>query len=306
MFVIETNKISKVIGKKKILDNVSLNVRQGDIYGLIGKNGAGKTTLIRIICGLYNQTSGTITINGASSTKGLEFERKKIGSLIDFPSYQPNMSAFENMKACALTLGINDDAKLKELLHTVSLNADEPLRVKNYSLGMKQRLALAMTLIGDPKILILDEPVNGLDPTGIFEMRELLTHLNRDLGITILISSHLLGELSKLANCYGVMDKGKIVKELRGSDLEMLCRPFIKVVVGDLKRALNIVLENYHSEEFEILPFNTIAIYNIEKGVTGVSTIFAEGNIPVLSIMQCEGDLETTFISMMGGLTDEK
>lgn len=306
MNVIETSHLSKSYNGRKVLDEVSVTIREGDIYGLVGRNGAGKTTLIRSILGLVTPESGEIKINGALGKNALEFERHKIGSLIDSPALILHLNALDNMKAFALSFGRYDVARLRELLHTVGLNADDSLKVKNFSLGMKQRLAIAIALIGDPQVLILDEPVNGLDPAGIFEVRELLQRLNHEQRVTILISSHLLSELGKLATCYGVIEGGKLVKELRSSDIEELCRPYIKVVVGDLKVALNVVVENYHAHDFEILPYNTLALYDLSKGIPEVAQMFANANVPVVNIYQCEGDLESTFISLMGGLGHEE
>ena len=306
MNAIETSKISKSYHGHTVLDGVSITVREGEIYGLVGRNGAGKTTLIRSILGLCKPDMGEIKINGALGKSALEYERSKIGTLIDSPALIMHLSAMDNMKAFAQAFGRYDEAKLRELLHTVGLNADDNLKVKNFSLGMKQRLAIAIALIGEPQILILDEPVNGLDPAGIFEVRELLQQLNHDKGVTILISSHLLAELGKLANSYGILEKGKLVKELRSSDLDELCRPYIKVVVGDLKVALNVVVENYHAHDFEILPYNTLALYDLSKDIPTVADMFAKANVPVMSIYQCEGDLESTFISLMGGLHNDQ
>ena len=306
MNIIEASKITKSYGNRKILDGVDITVREGEIYGLVGRNGAGKTTLIRSILGLVEPDSGEIKINGALGKNALEFERQKIGSLIDSPALIMHLSALDNLKAFALAFGRYDESKLRELLHTVGLNADDTLKVKNFSLGMKQRLAIAIALIGEPNILILDEPVNGLDPTGIFEVRELLQQLNHNMGVTILISSHLLTELGKLATSYGIIEKGKLVKELRSSDLDELCRPYIKVVVGDLKVALNVVVENYHAHDFEIMPYNTIALYDLSKQIPEVVDMFNKANVPIVSIYQCEGDLESTFITLMGGLGNEE
>lgn len=306
MNVFETSHLCKSYGKKVILDDVNLTVREGEIYGLVGRNGAGKTTLIRILLGLAKVDKGEVKINGSQSSDALAYERRKIGSIIDSPALLTHLTALDNMKAAAYALGIYDENILKELLHKVGLDAENSSKVKNYSLGMKQRLAIAIALIGNPSILILDEPVNGLDPTGIFEVRELLQQLNREDKVTILISSHILSELAKLANSYGVIEGGKLVKEMRGSDLEELCRPYIKVVVGDLKVALNVVVENYHAHDFEILPYNTLALYDLSKGIPDVAKMFADANVPILNIMQCAGDLESTFISLMGGLGNEQ
>lgn len=305
MSVIEFKHVSKTYGKRKVLDDLSFTVEEGEVYGLIGKNGAGKTTAIRILLGLASADAGEVFINGKSG-KDLTDERKSIGAIIDSPSFSPYLSAFENMKATALSLGISDDAKLKNELEFVGLNPDDKLKTRAFSLGMKQRLAIAMALLADPKILVLDEPVNGLDPTGIYEVREIISKLNRERGVTVLISSHLLSELSKTATAYGVIKDGKTIKELRGSELQSIARPFIKIVVGELKKAINVLIDNYKPYEFEILPYNTLAIYNLEKGVGGVATLFQENGVPVLSISQQDGDLESAFISMMGGTYDEK
>ena len=306
MNVFETSHLRKSYGKKVVLDDINLTVREGEIYGLVGRNGAGKTTLIRILLGLVNPNSGEVRINGSSGDDALAYERKKIGSIVDSPSLLMHLSAIDNMKAVAYALGITDVNVLKELIHKVGLDPENTQKVKTYSLGMKQRLAIAVALIGNPSVLILDEPVNGLDPTGIFEVRELLQRLNRDDKVTILISSHLLSELGKLANSYGVIEGGKLVKEMRGSDLEELCRPYIKVVVGDLKVVLNVVVEHYHAHDFEILPYNTLALYDLRMGIPEVAKMFADANVPILNIMQCSGDLESTFISLMGGLSNEQ
>ncbi len=306
MNVFETSHLCKSYGKKVVLDDVNLTVREGEIYGLVGRNGAGKSTLIRILLGLAKQNRGEVKINGSQSADALSYERKKIGSIVDSPSLLLHLTALDNMKAVAFAFGENDENALKELLHKAGLDPDNPTKVKNYSLGMKQRLAIAIALIGHPSILVLDEPINGLDPTGIFEVRELLSRINREDKVTILISSHILSELTKLANSYGIIEGGKLVKEMRGSDLEELCRPYIKVVVEDLKVALNVVVENYHAHDFEILPYNTLALYDLSKGIPEVAKMFADANVPVLNIMQCQGDLESTFISLMGGLTNEQ
>ncbi len=305
MNVFETSNLTKAYGKKIVLDNVSLQVREGEIYGLVGRNGAGKSTLIRTLLGVTTPTSGEIKINGAISKDALCYERKKIGAIIDTPAYLPHLSGYDNMKAYALTLGEFDDTTIRTLLQKVGLNANDHLKVSNYSLGMKQRLAIAMALIGNPQVLVLDEPVNGLDPTGIFEVREILQRLNREDNVTILISSHLLGELSRLATSYGIMHNGKLVKEMRGSDLDEMCRPYIKLVVGDLKIALRTMIDHYQAHEFEILPYNTLAIYNLDKHtIAEVAQIFTDANCQIMSITQCEGDLESTFITLMGGIND--
>lgn len=307
MNVFETSHLCKSYNGRKILDDVNICVREGEIYGLVGRNGAGKTTLIRILLGLAAPTAGEVRINGMSAKDALSHERKKIGSIVDSPSLIKHLTALENMKAFALSIGAyKDDGVLRDLLRKVGLDPESGIKVKNYSLGMKQRLAIAIALIDDPSILILDEPVNGLDPAGIFEVRELLQRLNREDKVTMLISSHLLAELGKLATSYGVLEGGKLVKEMREGDLEQLCRPYIKIVVGDMKVALNLIVENYHAHDFEILPYNTLAIYDLSRSIPEIVQMFGNANCPILNISQCEGDLESTFITLMGGLHNEQ
>ena len=306
MNVFETSHLCKSYGKKVVLDDVNLTVREGEIYGLVGRNGAGKSTLIRTLLGLAKQSRGEVKINGSQSADALAYERRKVGAIVDTPSLFLHLTAMENMKAFGYELGERDENALKNLLLKVGLDPENPTKVKNYSLGMKQRLAIAVALIANPSILVLDEPVNGLDPAGIFEVREILQYLNREEKITIIISSHILSELSKLATSYGIMDKGKIVKERRGSDLEEMGRPYIKLVVGDLKTALNIVVEHYRAHDFEILPYNTLAIYDLSREIPDVVKLFTDANVPIMNVTMCQGDLESTFIALMGGLHDDE
>lgn len=299
--IIQTFGLTKSYSGRKVVDNVNLTVFKGDIFGLIGRNGAGKTTLIKMLLSVATPDEGRIVLCGKESPGELEAIRAQIGALIDQASYISYLSALDNMKATAKQLGLNDEEKLRQGLKFVGLNPDDKLPAKKFSLGMKQRLAIATAMLSSPQMLILDEPVNGLDPMGIYEMRELFKSMNEQYGVTILISSHLLGELGKIANSIGVMENGKLVSVLRKEDLSALARPFIKVVVGDMRRAINVITDNYKSQEFEILPFNTIAIYNIEHGVAATASLFSEAGVPVVSIAQQDGDLESAFVRMMGG-----
>ncbi len=305
MAVIELKNITKKFGNKTVVDNVSLKIEEGEIYGLIGRNGAGKTTLIRMILGLAQPTNGEICLNGMNASSSLKEARAKIGAIVDHPAYFPYLSAFENLKSIALNLGIKDDNYLKDVLKSVNLNPDDRLIAKKFSLGMKQRLAIAIAMIDNPSILVLDEPVNGLDPTGIYEMRELLLKLNRENGVTILISSHLLSELGKMATAYGIMEHGKLIREIHGEELANLSKPYIKVVVGDMKNAVKVLVDNFASDEFEILPYNTLAIYKEGADVSEVASMFSSAGIPVASISLCEGGIESAFIAMLGGKINE-
>jgi ABC-type multidrug transport system ATPase subunit len=210
-YILSAEGIQKKYGGRAILRNVSIRVKQGEIYGLVGKNGSGKTTLFRILTGLIQDYGGSVSVG---KTDGRE---SKISALIHSPSLFLNMTAFQNMKAQTYLLGIRDDGKIEQTLNTVGLNFDNK-KVKNFSLGMTQRLRLGMALLERPDILILDEPANGLDPGGISELRALLLDLNRSAGVSVLISSHILSELEQTADCIGILHNGEIVKELSTRD----------------------------------------------------------------------------------------
>lgn len=221
---VATHGITKIYGGVRRVDDVSISVRKGEVYGLIGKNGAGKTTLIRMILGIASPSSGTVELNGESTPRALSEERRKIGALIEQPAFYPRMTAAENLSVYARATGLNK-VDVKALLSLVGLEDAGKKTARNFSLGMKQRLAIAMALAGDPEILFLDEPVNGLDPTGILQVRELIRRLNEERGTTVVISSHLLGELGRVATAYGVMREGRLVSEVRGEELFALARP---------------------------------------------------------------------------------
>ena len=233
--VLKTTKLSKVYGSQVAVNNVNMTIRKGDIYGFIGKNGAGKTTLIRMIVGLIHKTSGEIELLDATSEADLDKSRKMIGSLVETPTFYKSMTARENLEISRLVRGIPSKKEIDEVLDLVGLNDTGKKKVKNFSLGMRQRLGIANALLGNPKILILDEPVNGLDPVSIVEIRELLKKINKEKDITILISSHILGELSELATCYGIINNGNLIEEISGKELNEKCRQYIEVVVNDTK-----------------------------------------------------------------------
>jgi ABC-type multidrug transport system ATPase subunit len=206
-YILSAERIQKKYGKNTVLDNLSITLKQGEIYGLIGKNGSGKTTLFRILTGLIQGYNGNVAITS------------KVSAVINSPSLFPNMTAFQNMKEQAYLLGLRGNNRIEEILGTVGLSDCNNKTIKNFSLGMTQRLKLGLALLKNPDLLILDEPANGLDPDGILKLRELLLDLNRSRGITILISSHILYELEQIATCIGILNNGKIVKKLSTQDV---------------------------------------------------------------------------------------
>jgi ABC-2 type transport system ATP-binding protein len=224
-YVLQTHGLTKQYKHFQALSGLSMHVPKGAIYGFVGKNGAGKTTLIRLICGLQEPTAGDFTLYGIqNSTRDIVKSRRRMGAVVETPSIYLDMTAEENLKQQYLILGLPSYEGIQELLKLVGLENTGRKKAKHFSLGMKQRLGIAVALCGDPDFLVLDEPVNGLDPQGIVEIRELILKLNRERQITVLISSHILDELSKLATHYGIIDGGHMVKELSAEELDNLCR----------------------------------------------------------------------------------
>ncbi len=237
-YVLQTQNLYKKYRDTVAVNNVSMNIRQGDIYGFIGENGAGKTTFMRIIAGLAEPTEGTIKL---FDNEDFHSDRQKIGCTIENPTLYKNMTARENIEVFRRAFGVRDTRSTDNVLHLMDLDDTGQKRVGNFSLGMKQRLAIAIALLGKPKFLILDEPINGLDPVGIQELRNLFVRLNQEQNITLLISSHILGELSKIATRYGIIHNGSLVAELSSDELQMRCERHVDIRVDCADRAAEIV-----------------------------------------------------------------
>lgn len=241
--VLETNNLTKEFGKFKAVDSINLTIKNNSIYGLVGENGAGKSTLMRMLAGLSNKTTGSIKLFGNEVQRSSK-EFRKVGNLIESPALYPNLNAYENLKIKCLAYDIKDSNHIEEILQIVGLEDVKAKKIKNFSLGMKQRLGIAMALIGFPKILILDEPINGLDPRGIVDIRNTLKEINHKYNITILISSHILEELSKVATDFGIISKGKLITEFSKEDLHKNCGLRIEIITRNLKEASNILTNN--------------------------------------------------------------
>ena len=294
---VATHGITKIYGGIKRVDDVSLSVRKGEIYGLIGRNGAGKTTLIRMILGIAAPSSGSVELFGEAAPKALAEVRRRTGALIEQPAFYPRLSAEGNLKAYCLAVGLHS-ADIPALLKLVGLEDTGKKQVRNFSLGMKQRLAIAMAMAGEPDLLFLDEPVNGLDPTGIFQVRELIRRLNEERGVTVVISSHLLGELGRVATAYGVMREGRLIKEVRGEELASLSRPRIRVVVADRERAAAAFAKRYAAGEY-VMRENVIDIFAPAEKLAETGVWLMNESVPVLQLSAERGDLETAFIDML-------
>lgn len=298
-YVLKTNALSKTYKNFKALNGLSMNVPKGAIYGFVGKNGAGKTTLIRLICGLQEPTSGEYTLYGAKSTdKAVVKARRRMGAVVETPSIYLNMTAKDNLKQQYRILGLPSFDGLEEILTLVGLDNTGKKKAKNFSLGMRQRLGIAIALVGNPDFLVLDEPVNGLDPQGIIEVRELILKLNREQQITVLISSHILDELSKLATYYGFIDGGRIVKEMSAEELENACRKCVRMEVSDTK-ALARSLDNMNLE-YKILSDTTADVY-AKVNVSQMALALAKENCEIISMQECDESLESYYISLLGG-----
>lgn len=298
-YVLQTNRLTKKYRNFQALNGLTMHVPKGAIYGFVGKNGAGKTTLIRLICGLQAPTSGDFTLYGIqNNSKNIVKSRRRMGAVVESPSVYLDMSAEENLKQQYMILGLPSYDGLEELLKLVGLENTGKKKAKHFSLGMKQRLGIALALVGEPDFVVLDEPVNGLDPQGIVEMRELLLKLNRERQITLLISSHILDELSRLATYYGFIDSGRMVKELSAEELESACRKCVRVEVTDTG-ALARVLDSMKLD-YKIISWTTADIYE-KANVTQLAAALAKENCEIISMQEKDESLESYYISLLGG-----
>lgn len=295
--VLQTNGLTKKYGEQIAVNEVNMNIEKGDIYGLIGKNGAGKTTIMKIVCGLIHQDCGDIKLFESGN---LEEGRKRIGCVIENPALYPYMTARENLIYYDKLLGIIDYSNVDEVLRLVGLENTGQKKTKAFSLGMKQRLSIAISLLGNPDFLILDEPINGLDPYGIKEIRELLLKLNIENEITILISSHILGELAKLATKYGVINEGVLAYEFKATELNERCKKCISIVVDDSEKAAYILKHNIKSLEFEVFNEGKICVYDCLDIPAQINKELVENGVLVSNISLGGNDIEGYFIKMMG------
>ena len=297
--VLQTDGLKKSYKSFQALDGLTMRVPKGAIYGFVGKNGAGKTTLLRIICGLQKPDSGSFTLYGIRhDSKDIIRSRRRIGAMVETPSVYMDMTAEDNLKQQCLILGLPSYDGIPELLKLAGLENAGKKKARNFSFGMKQRLGIAVALAGEPDFLILDEPVNGLDPQGIAEMREMILKLNRERQITVLISSHILDELSRLATHYGIIDRGRMVKELSAEELDAACRKCVRMEVSDilaLTRALDAM-----NLEYKVIS-DTAADVFAKANVTQLVMALAKENCEVLSMRERDENLESYFFSLIGG-----
>ncbi len=299
--VLEVKNVTKTYKHVNAVDNATLSIERGKIYGFIGQNGAGKTTLIRILTGLIFPNSGSISIFSSSNKSDLELARKKIGVIVENPALYLNMSAYENLDIQRKLFGIKDKNIINSILNTVGLLDTKNKKVKNFSLGMKQRLSIGLALINDPEILILDEPINGLDPVGIAGVRELLKKINKEKNITIIISSHILSELYQLATNYIIINKGEIIQELTLDELDKKCMKHIFMQVDNVSQAVDIIENNLRTNHFQVLDNNIIKLYDYTDNMKHVAKVFLENNALITYFTLSSDSLESYYINLIGG-----
>ena len=298
-YILKTNNLKKYYRNFKALDGLKMNVPKGSIYGFIGRNGAGKTTLIRLVCGIQYPTDGELSLYGVNYTdKKISQSRRRIGSVVETPALYTDMTAAENLKQQYRVLGIPDFEQIPQLLKLVGLENTENKKARQFSLGMRQRLGIALALCGDPDFLVLDEPINGLDPEGIIEIRELIMKLNREKKITVLISSHYLDELSKLATHYGFISNGKMVREMSAEELESACRKCLHVTVTDTS-ALARVLDSMNIS-YQINDETHADIY-AKPAITQLALALNKENCEIISAEEHDESLESFYVSLIGG-----
>ena len=297
--LLSTSALTKQFGRHKAVDQVSMHIKRGAIYGFIGRNGAGKTTTLRMIGGLASPTAGEIEMFGCRGRE-LKQIRSRVGCLIEGPGLYGNMTARDNMKMKCLLLGVQKKGYIEELLEVVGLKDVGKKHVKRYSLGMKQRLGIAMALIGEPDLLVLDEPIIGLDPQGIAEVRETILRLNKERNMTILISSHILEELSKIATDYGIIHQGTLLQEITDEELRERCSERLEITLSSPELAIP-VLDRLGIRRYQVMDKEHIYVFERLDESARLNMEFAKAGIPVKGLAVTNEELETYFLNLTGG-----
>ena len=294
-YVLQTEALTKIYGRVKVVNEVSMHVERGSIYGFIGKNGAGKTTFMRMAAGLARPDAGKVRLFGSED---LERQRMRIGTLIEEPGCYPGMTAAENLEIVRRSLGITEQERIEEMLELTGLEGAGKKKVKYFSMGMKQRLGIAVSLLRNPDFLILDEPINGLDPTGIKEMRDLFMRLNHEKQITILISSHILGELSKVATHYGVIREGVLIEEFSAAELALRCRRCQKLVTDNAETAVRVLEEVVNIHSFDVPEPGIIRVFERLSDTAETNRLLVENGVILRESYLAGQDLEGYFMEL--------
>ena len=302
MYIVETNDLVKKYGKHVVIDKVNMHIPEGSIYGFVGENGSGKTTIMRLLTGLAEPTAGGFSLFGVSNKSNKIYEkRREMSAIVETTSLVPSMTALDNMIFQEMYLGITLTPEHRmDLLTKVHLENVGKKKVKNFSLGMKQRMGIALALLNHPKLMLLDEPMNGLDPQGIAELRDLLIELNKSEGITVLISSHILSELEKIASVYGFISHGKLIEELTVEELQERCRKSLKIKVDDIKH-LEEVLKKLKIKEYKIFPNGDAKIYD-DVDIGKIVSDLAMNKVHISSINSSDESVEEYYLNLVKGV----
>ena len=299
--VLETVDLAKQYGKQFAVSELNMHVKKGEIYGLLGRNGAGKATTIRMAMGLLQPTKGEVKLFGEKLTVPTKQIFNRIGALIESPAFYENLTAKDNLKIIADLRGTQSRDCIDRALMLVNLENETHKKVKQFSLGMKQRLGIAMALMHEPEFIILDEPTNGLDPVGIQQIRLLIQKLCAEKGTTILISSHILSEIEQMANTIGIIDHGKMIEELSMDEIRRRNRHYVKMTVSDMNKTVPLLEKELCITDFEIVSEREIKIYQIETDFEKVNRLLNQNEIGVSEISMNKGNLEEYFLRLTGG-----
>lgn len=297
-YAIKTNQLTKSYGAFLALDHVDIHVPKGCIYGLVGDNGAGKSTLLKLLSGQSHATFGEVYLLGKSGTKSLEDTRRHIGCMIEYPGFFPNMTVEQTLAYYCIQKGVPDPKKSEEVLHLAGIAEKRKSKCRTLSLGEKQKLGLSIALLGGPQILILDEPINGLDPSSIIEFRSLLHRLNEEKNITVLLSSHILSELQQVAHRYGFLSKGRLIEEISAAALHEKCSDCIEIKVSDAESYAAVLEKAFPAEKFKVLPENTIRIYTPREEAEAYSRLASEHQVYITGMQAVRSSLENYYMEL--------
>ncbi len=297
-YILQTNHLTKTIGGKELVSNVNLHIKKGEIYGFLGPNGAGKTTVMKMITNLWKPTDGTIEIFGETLTPQSYEILKRMGSIIEFPTFYDHMTGYDNLKLHCEYMGYYNHGSIENALDMLDLSAAASKPVKNYSLGMKERLGIARAILCKPELLILDEPTNGLDPAGMKQIRDLLKTLCCEYGITVMISSHILSEIESIADTVGVINHGIMMKETGMKEIEQMSLAYIELSVMNTKKAAYVLSEKLHLTNFKIVEDGQIRIYDNRVSTQELSKVLALNDVEVIALGKKAETLEDYFLKM--------
>lgn len=297
--VLKTMQLSKNYGGRVVVNNIDMTIQRGEIYGFIGKNGAGKTTLMRMVTSLVQPSGGIIGLFGSSDAMNLQMARTRIGAMIEMPAFFPKLTARDNLEYYQIQRGIQDAGEIDRVLRLVNLNDTGRKPYHQFSLGMKQRLGLALAIMGSPEFLVLDEPINGLDPTGIIEFRNIIQRLNKESNITLLISSHILTELAQVATKYGIIHNGHLLKEFTHSELDYQTKGYISLKVNNAPMAASIIREQLDTNQFKVCSQEEIQLFTFFDDPSIVIQLLAGNGLRVYSSGEVKINLEDYFISVI-------